>query len=180
MLLLRDSFADVDSTALGSHAMVDTGHAWTVHAGAADIQGNRANTTTATMLASAEANRSAVVLTCILRPVASTDSSDIGVLLRLVDGSNYWMVSIDPLSDRLTIFQNVAGAFTSRATQNTTIIAQDYLLRATCFGQTITAQLDNNAPIAYTSATVHQTGTRYGIRGGVVGQKFDDFEVRSL
>lgn len=167
-LLLSDTFADTNGTALGSHTM-DVGGGWSVILGVGDIQSNRArHVSGAILLARADAQQSNVTAQAVISTVSG------GVAVRVADSSNFFFGYLSVLNE-VAIWERSAGTFTKRASTAHTVAANETLV-VTASGTTISATVGaHNAN--YGSASAGQTETRHGLYSDGAGVTFDNFQV---
>lgn len=171
MYLLRDTFTDVNGTALGSHTMT-VGGGWTADAGTWTVQSNQANPATLTggqAVATADAGAAAGKLTVTIPDTGVAT----GAVARLVDAANYWLVYA-MASGTLRIYEVTAGVFTLRASVATVWVNGD-TMSLECRGDVLTATHGADT-VSYTSS-VRNTATRWGLYAEGVGRRLDTFEV---
>jgi hypothetical protein len=181
--LLRDLFTDPDGTNVNAHTM-NVGAGWTVHLGTANIQSNQYNTATndggtGQQVISAAVGVAAMKVSATVRMNAA--GTGIGLVGRLVDASNFWVLTPSLATGTLHLFENSAGVFTQRAVSGALGLSAgvDYGLELTFSGNNITGTITiagTPTTINFTSA-VHNTATRAGIRSTGVGNRADDFAV---
>ena len=183
---LRHSFSQANGTNLNAAAFDVGPTAWTIGAGTWEVNAGagRKTATDATLQAiSAEAGRSDVVVEVDVVPATSSYG---GIVGRLVDASNYWLVQFDEalaVGNSLTIHDVVAGAATSRAgcgAGDGFANGVSARMRAVFNGNLIQAWVNGTLPVFYASATFQATATKFGILGFTINVPFSRFRVSSL
>jgi hypothetical protein len=130
-------------------------------------------------VAAADAGVADATLVCdALTPAAS--DFDAGLVARLSDDANNWLVATTSTTANVRIFQEEAGAFTLRATGAFAWAnATTYRIRVVCSGTTISAYVNGALVASYASATFNQLATRFGLRENTPSNQvgFDNFRV---
>lgn len=178
-----DSFTDVDGTSLAAHKL-DTGQSWSLTGtGTLTIQGNacQSNASAAVEIAWVQTYEKAVKAEFD----GQLNSSDIALWTRADGGAsgaeNGW--AIDIVTTGVTLFECVAGSFTSRASASFAVSTGVYHhWTMTDTGTSFAISFDGSLKITYASNTRY--GTFTGIeKGGAVGavaNLFDNFQVSTL
>jgi hypothetical protein len=180
--LAVDSFTGVNGTGLASHA-TDTGQVWTVHAGAAQITGNKleptANGTVATIETGLIKGRVEIKLDTVIV------DSNAGLVFRYVDINNYWRLMYQGVSQKLYLQRVSGGVSTNIITDSVpvglgSVSAGDVLFvdLTDPTGFTVGVR-NNNDEYKFTpvSDSANASGTRHGIWGqtGTGTYRLDDF-----
>lgn len=169
---LSDTFVDVNGTLLTAHVM-DVGPGWSFVQGTFEIQGNAATPLTYADndFVTSDASFSNYALSADLMP---TDNGSAGALpalcFRVVDVSNYAMVSLDSLNGLFTIYERIGGLYFLRASvaapqTSGTSYAVDLVLN----GSSVSATLNGASAISYGALTVGPGSTLCGLRLGLNG-----------
>lgn len=176
--LLRDLFADANGTGLAAHTM-DVGSGWTVHTGTVTIQSNRARTSSAPGIATADAGQADCDATVITN--ATADAGGAGLVVRFTDANNCWIFWLDYNASSFDLYEVNGGVSSVRASAGyNPAAAVDQTIVGDCSGAALSATVNGANPISYGSATHNQTATRVGIRGfqtSTEAHDFDTFEV---
>lgn len=174
--LLLDTFTDTNGDRISTQHTMDVGAGWTEHSGDFIIQTNRAklDVVGGEGVATADAGKSDVTVTVTVN--SANVNNVTGIAGRLSDTSNLWLIGFSTGVYR--ILEKVANSYTARASAVVVVISGvDYALAATFAGANISATLDGANAISYGSATSNQTVKRFGIRGGTIGDLWDNFQV---
>lgn len=163
--VVRDTFSRVDSTS--SLGVTDTGQAWTPLIGTWGItssQGYAVATVGGGAYIAFDAARSDY--TAAVR--ISTAGSFYGLLFRVVDGDNLWLLGNDAL------WKCVGGTFTSMGA--TTGWASGDVMSVACSGAAITAYR-NGVQFASVTDPTFQTATKVGLFASSNLARLDDLEL---
>lgn len=164
--LLRDTFTDVDGTALAVHTM-DVGPGWTQVSGTTTIQSNTAESGAA-CIATTNAGTADYTLTIDL-----LDDANSQMVVRYTDANNHWLVRNN--GGTLELTQVTAGSPTPRAT-SAGAGSVPSTVTITCAGATISA-ICQSASLSYPSATQGQTSPVVGLRAGASGVNWDNLNA---
>lgn len=170
-VLLHDEFTDVDLTSLAVHTM-DEGNGWDITGGTWRILDNRLQG--GSDIATADAGVADGTLTAMLNPAMN---SQIAVVGRFTNASNYWYVRLTQSTGAVQIFEVNAGVHTQRGlTTNTTLTGgEDLDIKVVFDGPSIEAYINNVPQTSYASAMHNQTATRFGFRGYTNNNRYDSF-----
>lgn len=155
----------------------EVGSGWTEQQGDWDIQSNKANPTGADpggvhWVATVDASVADVLVKCIVR----TSPNIIG---RYSDNDNLWMVQLNVFNNKNYIYERNGGSFTLRASTDVTIdVDTDYDAIIVYNGQTISSFVDGGNRASYSSASLNETETEFGLRSfDAVGDVYNNFMV---
>jgi hypothetical protein len=176
-VLLQDDFNDTDGTDIASHTM-DVGPGWQETVGNGEIQSNRLEQIGATdpTLITADAGSRNVEVTATVN--RDGDGAGIGLVLRVLDDENYWLLDYSPTV--LQLFEVVAGVFTSRASvDHSNNNAVDASLKAVVRGNVFVCRvvdgvLGEIAWIRYENGTFNAE-ERHGVKTATAGQQAENF-----
>lgn len=186
--VVSDTFTDADSTSIASHTPTTSySGVWSQTAATSFyIQSNQlvANRFTDGDLATIEAGLSDLSISCSLIPFSTSGNRSYpGLVFRYVDSSNFWYIYPDSDNDVLNLYRVVSGTHMLTmgypiALSSAVVITVEVRVQ----GPNITIFLDGRELVTYVS-TVHQTGTKVGVRVGKSGSpatapKWDSFTVR--
>ena len=108
-----------------------------------------------------------------------TSSNNPAVIFNGIDIDNFWMLQArDDGSDDIRLLENTtAGGLVVRATAVHTIGATITLKLERVSGNVLKGYADDmNVPVLSYASSLHDTGTKIGIRSNVATQEFDQFE----
>ena len=177
--IIYDTFTDTDGVSLDAHTP-DTnspGNPWVELNGVWEISSNRVIFNAAPNWSQAviDAEMADLTVEAVCRLTGTYGG---GLIVRLSDDNNFWLLQIDNNSDTLILYEINGGGATNRAQAAVSIaINTDYAVKMTTSGTTITAWLDGANEISYNSATFNQTSTRVGLAQNSGQAVFDDFTV---
>lgn len=183
-VLFYDTFTGADETLLPDHTP-EIGGAWSVFLSTdafIRIVSNQANASHTVLaptypgaIGYSDMGEYNVSASLKFRP--SANDSNGGIVLRLTDYANNWLVLVTNQTDALNIRERVAAVNVDRASVAVAVTAgQQILIEATAIGNTITASAGGQT-ISYESATFNNTATRHGINPRYQNDKIDDFTV---
>lgn len=171
MANVTDSFNRADSsTGIGT---ADSGQSWVNQGGTWGISSNQAFTATA----AGDGQSTAVVDSGesdgTVSAIMATLQTDNGLCFRVVDNSNYLMVTVS-FGSSIIIYERVAGGFTSLGSQSTTVVNGD-LLSVVMSGSAIDIKV-NGSTVKSITTTRFQTATKHGLRNfESFTPRWDDF-----
>ena len=100
-----------------------------------------------------------------------------GLLYRLTDISNFWLVGFLRSDNTFGIFQKASGSWAARDTVAFTYTAgQDYAVQVVLNGNSMIATLDGANQVSYSSATGVAL-TTHGAHARYAGDKMDNFQM---
>lgn len=170
-----DNFNRADNSAsLGTPS--DGGGAWTAGTGTWGVNSNQGYCSTSTALAVATLEAS--VSNVEVQGTASVINSDIGVVARFANTSNYLMADfLGATSTRL--FKNVAGSFTSLGSGSAGSNGDVIVLRCDS-GNNLTVKVNGVSRITATDSA-GSTNTKHGIRThNDTVARIDDFSITEI
>ena len=201
--LVSDGFTDDNTTRLDAHATDGLGHAegvtggigeggnglsWTHRVGTFQIQSNHVevNSDADDDQATVTSSAADIIVDCDLTPSgANPDYDSPGLLLRWLDSTHFWLLYLDVIADKISIYENNAG-YTERANAGVTINGGNtYAARVITYGKTIDIYVDGGNKATYGSAALNETATIHGIRhkkngtGGPGEPEWDNFTIYS-
>jgi hypothetical protein len=187
-LLLLDTFTDADGTALADH-MPEVGGPWTDWDATFTIRSNGIEPDDFRGFLSADVGTPDVRITAELFLGSASTENACGILLRMTDDFNYWLVRLDPLNDGLVINEVLVGARLERAAATMTLNPGDAVtLEVVVSGTTIsaTAEKSGSSPVStsYSSmptsaVTVHGLWTVYDSLAEAVQNRCERIEIAS-
>lgn len=180
--LLDDLFSGPNGIDLATHAP-KVGAGWLLN-GTWDIQSNRANTTGSApadpaFIATMRTPRTAVQVSAVVNTAASAGVS--GVCFWYYDLNNFWLAAIQRSSNKLFLFERIAGSYNIRAQPviGGGIAATDHVIVVDASKAGVTVSLDGTQQISYTPTVTGSRlfGNRYGFRSDTAGDRFTSFRV---
>lgn len=162
-MLLFDELTDIDGTALEDHTIFpwNTPHTrWSALEQHFEISGNQARNVEGGICSAVwDFGVADAVYTGTSR---ITFGADFALLFRARDANNYWLAVVQ-LAGQFALLEKNNGTYVERdATSFVVVGFKDYDLRVTLDEDSITATLDGEHEITYTSSFL-QTATQYGI-----------------
>lgn len=109
----------------------------------------------------------------------SDPAGDVGLVVRLSDTTNFWMVSLNRTANVFRIVERNAGIDTVRATVGFTVGVGFNTILAQLAGSTISATVNGGNAISYANATLNQSSGWHGLhaRIGANNDIIDNFQV---
>jgi hypothetical protein len=178
-IFVRDTFAGPNGLFLVQHFM-DIGTGWKEYGGGAwRIRNKKAGITVQSGqdVIATDAEAADAILTCDLTTSAQP-GMDAGLVARLVDNDNYWMLAIR--DNRVEVYKKSAGAYTSLGVPPFTFRPRTtYHLKLVVNGNRMTAFVDGEKVIEVTM-DAFLTATQFGLRDNSSAKcqpSWDNFEV---
>lgn len=181
-VLFLDNFTDTDAVGLDDHTpdQVVSG-AWTEDAGTWAISGNAAAPTGGSpgglgWLATFETSQTEHDITVVL---SALTTSNIGILLRYVDATNFVLVGVKTsASQQVQVVPYVDGASAGTINYTAAAVISSATVRVVLRGNVLSVCL-NGAWVIETVVTQHAAATKCGLRGGSTSHRIDSFQVSS-
>lgn len=172
-----DSYNDANGVDIESHSM-DVGSGWTTltqlggsDSALVDINSNRMRIVrtyddTNRVYVYTESSLSDVTVEAILTTANGAESIP-GVVTRLTDADNLWILQVGTFIDAITLYERDSGVFTKRG-ENAQTINQNtsYRVLLIANGQNITGILDGTDRVSYSFASFNEMATKHGIGHG--------------
>lgn len=178
--VVNDAFLDTNGVDLSAHSMV-TGTGWTDLSGTHFIQSNSAQPNglvggkafsifTPLSAGATGSPLSNGVYTCSLIPTGTASNQYTpGLLFRLSDTSNYFILQLDGVAGTARLSSVIAGAGTSLGVSTISIASGTaYTCKVTFFNNNITFAINAETPIAIVN-TFNSSATKCGIRSSLTG-----------
>ena len=183
--LLHDTFTDANKKDLTKHKM-NNGAGWkNFGSGYWEISRNRARITRRASqdVIAADAGASTGTLTCdLITPTPEARGMDAGLVVRLVDNDNYWLVAFRAHPVEIEIYEKVRGEYHSMYKSSFTFAPQTiYRIRVTVDDKKLTA-LINNVSQAQIMLEDGPAGTYWGLRDNSAPDRqpgWDNFKLSS-
>lgn len=186
---IRDEFAGTDGVALWSRAIAPLntpGAAW-AQSGAAIWQIYQNQARMASGVAHGHCKINTTKSDCIVSVDAkffvgsgvSDPAGDVGLVLRLLDANNYWMVSANRTAGVFRIVKRESGVDVVKATVNVGFTTNFHAIVAVLSGSTISGTFNGGNAISISDATLNQTSGWHGMhaRVGANNDILDNFQV---
>ncbi len=154
-------FPQADGTDINGAAL-EVGSTWTSIDGTQDVESHKAVSLTGVDASRmvTEVGSATVTVTGIVTIVAN--GSDNGIILRVTDASNFWLVNVEPTE--VAIYKIVAGSFTKLDSKVfAAVTGTPYTIAATFAGNVITATVNGANSMTATDA-FNNTATKHGFR----------------
>jgi hypothetical protein len=185
--VIIDTLTDADGTALTAHTM-DLGGGWTTitaNGVTATIQGNRGR-----LVQSSGGNSQALcnpgTPTATIQAIVNcaTAGEDFGLVARVTDADNKWMVHLDLTTNTAYVYEVVGGSTTQRASGSFGGSANtDYAMALSVGGSNIVFSINGAQIVSFNSMSTGLTATKVGISiGGRISSptvNFDNVTVTS-
>lgn len=118
--------------------------------------------------------------TNVRQTVKITFASNDGLVCRVQDGSNHYILRINTGS--IALFRNASGTATSLSSYSfTPVVGQTYTIILECSGTTISGYVDGVKRVEALGETSFSTQTRHGLRSSSsVNGKYDDYYMEAM
>lgn len=185
--LVTDTYTGSAGTHLNVHtpevggAWVEQSGSWTLQAGG-DVR--NATAAGAYYIATQDIGKANAQIRAQVGTVAASGSQFAGVIVRYVDGSNFWIVDYNTASTSFSIRKVVSGTPTDVTSKTWPVKYQKFVtIEVTCNGNAISAIIDGGFTLTVTDS-FNNTATKFGIgefRDGTFAQNgFDNFQIVDL
>jgi hypothetical protein len=183
--LLHDTFTDANKKDLAKHKM-NNGPGWKSFGGGSwEISRNRARISRRASqdVIAADAGTSTGTLTCdLITPTPEARGMDTGLVVRLVDNDNYWLIALRAHPVEIEVYKKVKGEYHSLYKSSFTFAPQTiYRIRVTVDDKKLTA-LINNVSQAQIMLEDGPAGTYWGLRDNSAPDRqpgWDNFKLSS-
>lgn len=174
-----DNFTDTDGTNLTAHTPTDGGGQWVALSGTWTINSNAVagDGTTAQANAVLESSLADVDV----QVTVSGTIVDSGLVFRVTDNSNYYLVTFQPGTTELKLYKQVASSFTQLAIETATTVTAGDVMKVRANGTALSVYRNGSiiSALSITDST-YTTQTKHGIRSNSDATVFDTFSITAV